>query len=368
MDTMITDFRVSAYTIPTEKPESDGTLQWNSTTLVLVEVLSAGSIGVGYTYSSVATAKLIESTFREVVLNTNPMDIGSTYQAMVHATRNLGRPGLVSMAISAVDVALWDLKSKLLGIPLSALLGQVRSAVPVYGSGGFTSYTDEELHNQTAGWIEQGIARVKIKVGRDAKRDPHRVRVVRAAIGDCELFVDANGGYKRKEAIGLLPVFADLGVTWYEEPVSSDDLDGLRLVRDAACHPSAGAAIEITAGEYGFHSDYFLQMLQAGAVDVMQADATRCGGMTGVLSVAAICEAFHIPLSTHCAPSLHVALGCSIDQIRHIEYFHDHVRIEQKLFDGFVSPVGGEMRPSLQRLGLGLELKTPDAEKYRVNI
>ena len=361
MNATIDDCRVSVYTIPTDKPESDGTLQWDSTTLILVELIEGDCCGIGYTYSSPAAATLIQHQLRPIVLDMSPMNIPAAYHAMVHQTRNLGRPGIVSMAISAIDVALWDLKSKLLSVSLSTLLGQVRNAVPVYGSGGFTSYSDDELREQTRGWVEEGIDRIKIKVGRDAIRDPHRVKIVRDAIGDAELFIDANGGYRRKQAIALMQEFADLGVTWLEEPVPSDDLDGLRLIRDTSV-----PGIDITAGEYGFQSSYFRRMLESGAVDVLQADATRCGGITGFLAAAAISNAFLIPISSHCAPSLHVHLGCAVSGLRHIEYFHDHVRIEQMSFDGFTRPEDGKMKPSLDRNGLGLEFKHQDMEDYRV--
>ncbi|GAA4468060.1 enolase C-terminal domain-like protein [Novipirellula rosea] len=360
MAPQIEECQISAFTIPTDQPESDGTLQWDSTTLVLVELAAAGATGIGYTYSCPATATLIDEKLRSLVVGANPMNIAASYHAMVHHTRNLGRPGIVSMAISAVDVALWDLKCKLLKVSLAKLLGQVRDAVPVYGSGGFTSYSDDELREQTSGWVKEGIRQVKMKVGRDTCRDPHRVKIVRDAIGDAGLFVDANGGYSRKQAVALMHKFADLGVTWFEEPVSSDDLEGLRLIRDANV-PN----VEVTAGEYGFQPSYFRRMLELGAVDVLQADATRCGGITGFLAAAAISDAFLIPLSSHCAPSLHMHLGCAIAGIRHLEYFHDHVRIEQKLFDGFVPAKNGKMKPSMERFGLGLEFKSKDAEMYR---
>ena len=353
--------RVSAYRVPTDRPESDGTLRWDATTLVLVEIAAGGQCGVGYTYSSAAAATLIRDQLFPAIDGTDPLNTRAAFDAMVCQTRNLGRPGIVSMGISAVDGALWDLKSKLLNVPLVALLGSVRDAVPVYGSGGFTSYSDDELSEQARGWVESGIARVKMKVGREPQRDLQRVAVVRAAIGAAELFVDANGAYSRKQALAAMQQFADLGVTWMEEPVSSDDIAGLRLIRDANI-----PGMEVTTGEYGFHPPDFLRLLQAGAVDVLQADATRCGGVTGFLEVAALCNAFQIPLSSHCAPSLHAPLGCAVPNVRHIEYFHDHARIERMLFDGFVEPQAGVMRPSRDRPGWGLAFKHRDAEAFRI--
>lgn len=293
--------KVSTYTVPTDFPESEGTLQWNSTALVLVHAAGGNRVGLGYTYADTATATLIRDTLSKTVEGQNAMAPAASWNAMVGRTRNLGRPGIVSMAISAIDVALWDLKARLLDLPLSTLLGAVRDSVPVYGSGGFTSYSANQLQDQLASWVEQGITRVKMKVGRDARADIERVAAARDAIGPAtELFVDANGAYSRKQALQQAEKFAGLNVSWFEEPVSSGDLAGLTLLRGRA-----PAGMEIAAGEYGYDCGYFLRMLAAGAVDVLQADATRCGGVTGFLQAAALCEAYHLPLSAHTAPTVH---------------------------------------------------------------
>jgi L-alanine-DL-glutamate epimerase-like enolase superfamily enzyme len=274
--------------------------------------------------------------------------------------RNLGGPGVSATAISAVDVALWDLKARLLDQPLVCLLGQVRDKLPLYGSGGFCNYSNAQLQEQLGAWVRSGIPRVKMKIGRDARADRSRVAAAREAIGtDAQLFVDANGGYARKEALAAAEAFGEMKVTWFEEPVSSDDLDGLRLLRDRA-----PAGVEIAAGEYGYEAPYFLRMLQAGAVDVLQADVTRCGGITGFLQVGALCDAFHVPLSAHCAPALHIHCGCAVSALRHAEYFFDHVRIEHLLFDGVPAPREGALFPDLRRAGHGLHFKPTDAEPY----
>ncbi len=351
---------VSIYTVPTDLPESDGTLEWNKTTLVLVHATAASQTGLGYTYADSATAALIHDHLAKLLIGTNAMAPTAAYMSMWRQIRNLGRPGICSMAIAAVDCALWDLKAKLLELPLVTLLGQVRAGAPIYGSGGFTSYSDRQLATQLGGWVNEGIPRVKMKIGRDAKRDVQRVRVARQAIGPgAELYVDANGAYSRKQAIAQAEIFAEHHVSWFEEPVSSDDLEGLRLVRDRA-----PAAMDIAAGEYGYDIFYFRRMLGAGAVDVQQADITRCGGVTAFLQVGALCEAHNLPLSGHTAPSLHTHVGCAIPAFRNLEYFHDHVRIERMFFDGFPELVDGELRPDLSRPGIGLELKRADAERY----
>ncbi len=253
----ITRVTVSAYTIPTSEPESDGTLEWDSTTLVIVAIGAAGAEGIGYTYADTATARLIHDQLAPRLNGADALAIGARWCDMTRAIRNLGRPGVASMAISAVDSALWDLKAKTYGISLATLLGAAREAIAVYGSGGFTSYTVERLCEQLGGWAQHGMHRVKMKVGREPRRDVERVYAAAHAIGSAvELFVDANGAYRRKQALDLAQEFAGAGVTWFEEPVSSDDLAGLHLLRDRG--PSGMA---VSAGEYGYDLPYFKRML-----------------------------------------------------------------------------------------------------------
>ena len=355
--------RVGAFRVPTDAPESDGTLEWRATTLVVVEVSSGGETGLGYTYADAGTAKLIEGELESVLQGRDASAIGSLWSDMFGRLRNFGREGSTAMAVSAVDVALWDLKARQLGLPLVQLLGPVRAAMPVYGSGGFTSYSDAQLQAQFRGWAEQGIRRFKMKVGRNPERDRARVQAARAAIGPAaELFVDANSAYSRREALVWAQCFAgEADVRWFEQPLPYFDLEGLRFLRERV-----PAELEIADGEYGYDLDYFRRLFAAGAVDVPMADATRCGGVTGFLKVAALCETWALPLSAHCAPALHLHLGCVVGPLRHAEYFHDHVRTERMLFDGTNPPRGGALWPDLSRPGLGLAFKWADAEPYAV--
>ena len=347
-----------AYRVPTDAPEADGTEEWNETTIVVATAEAGGMQGIGYTYADAVAARLVNAKLAEIADGHDAMDPPAAWRAMQRAVRNLGRAGLCATAIAAVDTALWDLKARLLGVPLASLLGCYRRAIPIYGSGGFTSYDDARLAEQLGGWVERdGCAWVKMKIGADPDRDAGRVRAAKQAIGSAALFVDANGALSVKQAQHLAAVFAaEADVRWFEEPVSSDDLEGLGRVR-AAAPPT----MEVAAGEYGYEPDYFRRMLAAGAVDVQQADATRCGGVTGFLQVASLCEAFHTDLSAHCAPALHCHLGCA-PRFRHLEWFHDHVRIEQMLFDG--APRAGRrrdrarlaasrLRPGVQAAGCG---------------
>lgn len=359
-DAPIEGVEPAAYTVPTETPESDGTLEWTSTTLVTVHVRAGGGTGFGYSYTGAAAAALIIDVLAPVLQGRDAFAIPAAWTAMVAAVRNLGHRGIAATAISAVDAALWDLKGRLLELPLVALLGAAHQGVPVYGSGGFTSYDVTRLQRQLAGWAGDGIRSVKMKVGRSPEDDDRRVRAARDAVGpDVELMVDANGAYDRKQALRFAQAFAGHGVTWFEEPVSSDDLEGLRLLRDRG-----PAGMEIAAGEYAYDLYDFRRLVDAGAVDVLQADATRCCGITGFLRAGALCAAHAVPLSAHTAPSLHVAPCCALPGVRHVEYFFDHARLEGLLFDGALRPEAGVLRPDLSRPGLGVELKRQDAARF----
>jgi L-alanine-DL-glutamate epimerase-like enolase superfamily enzyme len=349
---------VSAYTVPIDSPESDGTLQWDSTTLVLVEAIGGGKRGLGYTYGDVSVGKFIESKLAETVRGEDAMSPPAAWSAMQGAIRNAGRPGVGAMAVSAVDIALWDLKAKLLEVPLADALPRFHDAVPIYGSGGFTSYSLDRLREQLGGWVSEGIPRVKMKVGREPEKDPERVGAVREAIGEgTELLVDANGAYTRKQALYWAERFAEEGITYLEEPVSSEDREGLRLLRDRG--PSG---LAIVAGEYEWTLPQLADL--AGCVDILQADVTRCAGITNLLRVDGICKGRQIPFSAHCAPSVSAHACCAVETLAHLEYFHDHVRVEGMLFDGALDPEAGHLRPDPSRPGLGLEPKRADAEEY----
>jgi L-alanine-DL-glutamate epimerase-like enolase superfamily enzyme len=363
VDVAVERVNVSAFRVPTDEPESDGTLEWDSTTAIVVEVHAGGEVGIGYSYGDVSSATFIESILSDAVAGADALAPPLAWGRMQAAARNAGRVGAGAIAISAVDIALWDLKAKLLGVCLADALPRHRLSVPVYGSGGFCSYSDDRLREQLTGWRDDGFGWVKIKIGREPDRDPRRLDVARAAIGDdVGLFADANGAYERKQALGWAHrLRREWGVSYFEEPVTSDDREGLRLLRD-----QGPPGLEIAAGEYGWGLVDLAGLIDAGAVDVLQADVTRCGGITNFLRVDGLCKARSMPLSAHCAPAVSAHACCASESIVHIEYFHDHVRVESLLFDGTISPAGGHLEPDRSRPGLGLELKRADAERYSI--
>ena len=354
----------SAYTIPTDAPEADGTFAWTSTTLVLVQVEGGGQTGIGWTYGSLVTAALVRSSLTPILEGQVFDNVPQAWDEQVIALRNIGRPGIGAMAVSAVDCALWDLQARLAGVSLHQLLGAERDTVSLYGSGGFTSYDSAQLDAQLHGWLDDGLTRVKIKIGQDwgqnEARDLARIKQTVETVGpDVEVFVDANGAYRRGQAVRLAETFDDLGVRWLEEPVSSDDLVGLEEVR-SACHA------EIAAGEYGYDLAYFRHLFDAGAVDCAQVDVTRCGGITELLRIAALADEYYLDVSGHCAPHQHAAVLAAVPNLRHLEWFHDHVRIEQMLFDGARRVADGTLPLDPRSPGNGLTWRAEEASRYRV--
>lgn len=360
-DCHIEDVEVACFRFPTPQPESDGTLTWEATTAVTVRVCGGGHQRLGWTYSDTAAATLIADTLRSVLLGRRCADIESAWTAMRAACRNLGTKGLVMQAVSAVDVALWDLKAKMLDAPLASLFGTVRQRVPIYGSGGFTSESDAGLAEDVAMWAEAGCRAMKIKIGRDRgtriEWDCRRLTRFRSLAGpDTELMVDANGAYSVAQARRMGSTLDEHRVGWFEEPVTSDDPDGLAVVRSAV-------ECDVTAGEYA--SDRYDAAGLLGSVDCLQLDATRCGGYTGFVQAAAVARAHNVDVSAHCAPALHVPVAAALPHLRHVEWFTDHVRLEPILLDGVPEAAGGALEVQGERPGHGMQL-ADRADSYRV--
>ena len=354
--------RAAAYRVPTDKPEADGTFAWDATVMVTCEIDAAGETGFGYGYADRATALFVADVLAPVLEGREGLATAARWRDMVDAVRNHGRQGVAAMAVSVCDAALHDLRGKCLGAPLADLLGRRRDRAPLYGSGGFTTYSPAEMDEQIGGWVAEGFGAVKIKVTGDPAAEAERIAAARQSAGDgVELMIDANGACSRKEALAMAEVAAESGVVWFEEPVSSDDLEGLRLVRDVG-----PPGMDVAAGEYGYDAFHFRRLLEAGAVDVLQVDATRCCGITGLLQADALAWAANVPLSIHCAPALHLQAALCLQRLKHMEWFHDHARIEAMLLDGAPAPRDGHAAPDPGRPGLGLALKRADAEPYRI--
>jgi L-alanine-DL-glutamate epimerase-like enolase superfamily enzyme len=353
MTTTIASVTVAVHRFPLAEPESDGTLTWDATTAVTVTLEAGGHIGLGWTYSSPAAAVVIAEHFADVVYGRDVFDVDAGWQAMHRAGRNFGTRGLVMQALSAVDIAWWDLKARVLDVSLIDLFGAARDRVPIYGSGGFTSLTTGQLEEQVAWWQSVGCTAMKIKIGEawgsDPGRDLERVQQLRRLAGDeIDLMVDANGGYTVAQARRVGAALDDLGVVWFEEPVSSDDRAGLGAIRSAL-------RCDVTAGEYAADGYEIGQLLPV--VDCLQLDATRCGGYTGFLAGAAMARAQNLQVSAHCAPALHTPVAAAVSNLRHVEWFADHVRLESDLVNGAPEPVDGQLPVNRDGSGHGMTLR-----------
>jgi len=319
-----------------------------------VEVAAGDVTGLGYTYGPKAVGALVDELLAPLITRSDPVE---AFEEMGRRLRNAGRPGIGAMAMAAVDIALWDLTARLEERSLVDVIHPLHDSVPLYGSGGFTSYSNDRLAEQLAGWVDDGFPRVKMKIGREPARDPARLDAAREAIGGAELFVDANGAYDRRQALDWADQLTSWGVRWFEEPVSSADFKGLRAVRERAPY-------DVAAGEYVYVLADARNLLETRAVDCLQADVTRCGGISGFLEVADLAREHDREVSAHCAPQVSVHACAAIENLRHLEWFHDHVRVESLLFDGVLGPDNGELKPDRSRPGHGLELKRADAERY----
>lgn len=352
--TVVDRIEVRALSFPTPAPESDGTLTWDHTGVVTVEASAGSHVGLGWSYTSPAAVELIRAVLAPEVLGEEASSPARLWERMHRACRNLGTRGVVMAAISAMDIALWDLRSKDLHLPLADLWGAQRDSVPVYGSGGFTSMSADQLDEQVDGWLAAGCSGVKLKIGEDwgrnVARDLDRVARVATRVRDhAQVMVDANGAYSRGQAMQVGQDLDLLGVTWFEEPVSSEDLRGLGQLRDVL-------GSEVAAGEY--ICEIADARLMCDAVDCVQLDVTRCGGYTGWRRCAAYAHAANVPVSAHCAPALHLPLAISDGAVRHIEWFSDHVALESQLVDGAPLVRGGRLTTArAPSAGHGYQLK-----------
>ncbi|MGW4247087.1 enolase C-terminal domain-like protein [Nocardia sp. NPDC004722] len=355
---------VEVYRFPTPQPEADGTLTWDATTAVVVTVSAGDQHGLGWTYGSPAAATVVERHLGPVLLGCGPEDITDAWARMHKACRNIGTSGVAAHAISAVDIALWDLKARVLGVTLPTLFGKVREATAVYGSGGFVNLTDDQLAEQVLDWQSEGCTAVKIKIGIDQRRDLERITLVDKLVGtDTRIMVDANGAYSPGEARRMGHELDRLGVTWFEEPVTSDDPAGLSSVR-------AAVRCDVAAGEYICGDTDALRLIDS--VDCLQLDVTRCGGYTGFLRAATLAAAYHRDISAHCAPALHASVAASVRRLRHVEWFADHARLEALLVDGAPKVDDGRIAPrgngnAADPYGHGMRLAATAAD-YRISV
>lgn len=307
---------------------------------------------------------IIERALKPILLNQDPLCIEKLWDDMFWRVRGYGRKGVAFCAISAVDIALWDLKAKLFGVPLYRLLGPYTDRVPIYGSGGWTSFSEEELVREQTGYVERGIPRVKMKVAKDFGKseaeDIRRLKAVRKAVGDeVEIYVDANNGYYAKQAIGMAKHLADYDVKWFEEPVLADDIAGLAAIARAI-------SIPVATGEHEYTRYGFKELIAQGGADIVQPDVGRVGGISEWMKVAHLAQAFNLPIAPHAVQLVHLHVACCIPNLKVVEYLGTVEEGDKLWYTEFPEPRDGYWSPYPDRPGLGLELSPEAIRKYAV--
>lgn len=354
----IDKLEVKYFEIPTETPERDGTLEWLSTGLVTLELYSGSHKGLGYTYADRATASFLVEHALPYLKGKDESQHFLMLDVLKRKYRNLGNAGVTSMALSAVDIALWDLRASVLNISIQNLLGIRRECTPFYGSGFFLDDNSQDLMRQLEKFQNMGIDSFKMKIGDGFNSDISRMKDMRMRIGDeASLFVDANGYYGHKEALELSREMEKFNVSWFEEPISSDDINGLQFLKDRFPFK-----VNLVAGEYCYQITDVLRLIESKAVDIIQVDATRCEGVTGAMRASQLAHAYNLPVSTHCAPLLHGNIGLSLENLYISEHFYDHTRIEEKYFTHKGSYIDGAYWPSSDQIGFGWDLNSQTRE------
>ncbi len=320
--------------------------------------------GLGIGQASPGVRDVVEKGLKGLLLDEDPFNIEKLWDEMFRAVRGYGRKGVALCALSAIDIGLWDLKAKALQLPLYRLLGEYSNEVPIYGSGGWTHYSSDELVDEMTGYVEQGVKRLKMKVGKESGRsereDIDRVAAVRKAVGDdVALYVDANNGYYAKQAIYMAAEFEQSQVGWFEEPVTADDIAGLAEVKRASTIP-------IASGEHEFSKYGFKELLSQGAVDIVQADVGRVGGVTEWLKVAHMAQAFNVPMTTHGFEQVSLHLGCAITNLKAIEELKIERDADEVWYTELPEQRDGMSAPFRDRPGLGLELDPYAVERWSV--
>ena len=323
-----------------------------------------GFEGFGLGQANPGVREVIENDLKDLLINQDPFNIEKLWDDMFWRVRGYGRKGVAFCALSAVDIGLWDLKAKALGLPLYRLLGPYRDSVPIYGSGGWTNFTVDELIAETTEWVEQGINRVKIKVGKDfgqsEREDIQRVAAVRRSLGDdVAIYIDANNGYYPKQAIYMAKEFEQLQVGWFEEPVLADDIEGLARIAHAT-------SIPVATGEHEYTKFGFRELIARGGADIVQPDVGRVGGVTEWMKVAHMAHGFNLPVAPHGVQLVHLHLCCATPNLKVVEYLKTAHESDLIWYTEFPEHKNGMWAPYPDRPGLGLELSAEAVEKYRV--
>lgn len=359
MNHKIRNVDVHLVSAPVKGGFADATRKVETIGFVIVRVTTdQGLEGIGITYHEVggeATLELIRRNMVHRLIDRDPFDTEVLWQEFFHYLRGVGRKGVMYCALSAVDIALWDLKGKITGLPLYKLFGGGRTRVPVYASGGWTSYSDEELVAEMQGMVARGFDTIKFKVGfdggRNLQRDVVRVRKVREAVGpDIRLLVDANNSFDAASAVQLANRIREYDITLFEEPVFADDIPGLARFK-------RGTDIPLATGEHEYTKFGVRDLLLHEAADIVQVDGARAGGMTEMLKCAALTQAWNVKFAPHAMENIHLHLVAAVPNALFLERLLMFEDLTAQVFKDAPVPVNGMMEvPDLPGLGLSLDM------------
>ncbi|MDR2392026.1 MAG: mandelate racemase/muconate lactonizing enzyme family protein [Planctomycetota bacterium] len=324
---------------------ADSTRNVGTVGFVVVEIKTdAGRSGVGVTYHEVggeAVRQLIKLDFAHRLIGRSPLETEALYEETFHYIRGVGRKGLAFCAYSAVDIALWDLKGQMLGLPLYRLLGGVKNVLPVYASGGWTSYSRDELVAEAENMVRRGYGKIKIKVGVEGGRNPNedlrRVRAVRDAVGPgVGIMLDANNAWTAATAVRFANRVKELDIMFLEEPVFADDIPGLARYK-------AGTDLPLATGEHEYTRYGVRDLIVAGAVDILQVDIARCGGFTEMLRIAAMSQAWNLSLAPHGMEHMHMHLLAAVPNGLFLERLFMFEEVADSVFSNPPVPVNGAL-------------------------
>jgi len=360
----ITDVRMESYRWPPSGPSKTGRFVFcnDGADIIRVET-DEGLTGVGMTWSVGAAGAIgreIAEYFREVVIGMDPMDTEKIWDCMWGL--DLGRRGIETRVMSGIDIAVWDIKGKVCGEPLYKLLGGYTDRVPVYVSHGFRGQSFEDWTVSLETGVSEGAHAIKMQIGGSAiNEDVERVRVARALAGpNIKLMVDASRLYGHHEAIAVAKRIEEYDIFWLEEPVQVDDLRGYDLVAQATSIPIATGEGEYT--RYGFRD-----LIDRRCASILQPDAMIMGGITEWMKVAAMAQAYHLPMSHHGPHQIHAHLLAAIPNGLIVEeyYTSEDEPIKGGIYKEILRPIDGFIYPP-DRPGLGIEINEEAIDQYRV--
>jgi L-alanine-DL-glutamate epimerase-like enolase superfamily enzyme len=331
--------------------------------LVVMLDTDAGHRGLGHAYALTgggrAMKAIADDDLAPLMIGEDPLDHERLGTKVARELNGIGRQGLVWQTYAAVDLALWDLKGRVAGLPVYKLLGGARESAPAFaGDCGWSSMTTDEIVAAGAAAMQQGLKGIKVQIGGDnPAADAGRLETIRDALGEEAWFaVDANQRYDYASAFAIGQVLEELSIDWFEDPLVYDDVAGYaRLCQSLKVSIAAG---ECLANRAEYHS-----LLKADAIDLLQIDLTRAGGLTEWAKIATLAEAYHRPVCPHRMPEVAVHLACGLPHVRAVDWtpWFASAFVEMPVLKN------GQLFPP-PRPGLGLEIKPEAIAKYRVQV